>query len=416
MANPNTERKEEQSVDLAALSDEEIATMSPDEVEASLKAIEEQTGKGDPVNDANIPGEQGEAQSAAAGEEEDTGDVEAGGAADEFQSLNPYADEADPTLTDESADTGNEEDSSEAARQSAEDDQSSEVSGEADEEYESTGDADWKVQYEALMAPFKASGRTVKVESPDDLRRLAQMGYDYTNKMREMKPHLRILKTLEHNNLLEPKKINFAIDLMKGNPEAIKKFLKDSEIDPIELDLMDGAPYEATDHQVSEQQVELDEVLDSIKGTDSFARTAQVITKEWDKPSQDVLMGIPSLIGVINEHMEKGFYDQIANKVQYERSMGRLKGLTDLDAYKLTGDAMQKQGAFGAPAAPGTTTSEPSAQETSQSSKGSESDAAKESKRRKRAASPTKGTASAGKAPPKSYLGDFSDEEIEQMS
>jgi hypothetical protein len=261
------------------------------------------------------------------------------------------------------------------------------------------------------MGSFKASGRTVKVESPDDARRLMQMGYDYTNKMRDLKPRLRALKALEHNGLLDDEKFNFMIDLMKGNPEAVKKFLRDKEIDPIEIDLEDGTTYSPTDHRPSEGQLALDEVLDSIRDTETFPRTAKIITKEWDTGSQEVLMGKPQIIAVINDHVAKGFYDQIVTKVQYERSLGRLAGLSDLDAYVTVGDAMQAQGAFNAPADARNTQAGQQSQGHAQDLNGSNGSV----RDRKRAASPTKGNASAGKAPPKNFLGNFTDAEIEAM-
>lgn len=404
--------QKEETLDLGGLTDEEIATMSPDQVERYLAAAmqEDQAEDGESANDESEPAkEQDDSQSAAADEEGDNGSDVTGGADSDYESLDPYGDVAGKASAEQSSDTGNEK----AAAQGGEEHQASQADSEAD----SSGEVDWKAKYEAAQAnldsvlgSFKASGRTVKVESPDDARRLMQMGYDYTNKMREMKPHLRILKTLEHNGLLDDEKINFAIDLMKGNPEAITKFLKDKEIDPIELDLEGSASYKPTDHRPSEEQLALDDVLDSIRDTETFPRTANVITKEWDKASQQVLMGNPRIIAIINNHMQQGYYDQIAAKVQYERSLGRLAGLSDLDAYKAVGDAMQAQGAF-VPAAPSTTPNAETGQGPSQDSQGSDDPV----KGRKRAASPTKGGAGAGKAPSKNFLKDFTDEEIEKM-
>lgn len=395
------------------LSDEEISTLSPDELERRLAEIEAgagDAGEGDPSESDNDPDE---GQSGDAGEEEDTGIVEAGGAADSFQSLDPHADVPGTTSVDQSEADGDGEGTQEDPAQGAEDGQSSEAAGESEGDPEPTEQTDWKSKYEALLAPFKASGRMVKIESPDDAVRLMQMGYDYTNKMREMKPHLKVLKTLEHNDLLEPEKINFAIDLLKGNPEAIKKFLKDNSIDPIDIDLEDGAEYGGpTDHSVSDEQMELDGVLDTIRNTEQFPRTAKIITKEWDKASQNALMGTPALIAVINDHIGQGYFDQIAAKVQYDRSLGRLQGLSDLDAYKTVGDAMHTAGEF-KPASGGVNTP------TGQSAPGTQQDPSNGSsgrKARKRAASPTKGKASAGNAQTsKNFLGDYTDAEMEAM-
>lgn len=397
-------------LDLGGLTDEQIATLSPDQIDKYLaSAMQDDQAANKAADDAPNPDEQGGDQSAAADGEGDTGSDETGGAVSDFQSLDPFDDVAGKTSANQSPDLG----TGKAAAQSSGEHQASQADGEAD----SSGEVDWKAKYEAsqatlnsVLGSFKASGRTVKVESPDDARRLMQMGYDYTNKMREMKPHLRILKTLEHNGLLEDEKINFVIDLMKGSPEAITKFLKDKKIDPIELDLESGTVYKPTDHRPSDEQLALDEVLDSIRDTEAFPRTAQVITKEWDKASQQVLMGNPRIIAIINDHMNKGYYDKIAAKMQYERSLGRLAGLSDLDAYKAVGDAMQAQGVF-TPAAKSTTSEANGDQGPSQDSQGSDDSV----KNLKRAASPTKGGAGAGNAPPKNFLNDYSDEEIEKM-
>jgi len=404
--------QKEETLDLGGLSDEQIQAMSPVEVDKYLKAtMQEAAEDGESANDASKPDtEQDDAGSAAADGDEDTGSDDTGGAGSDYQSLDPFTETAGKTSADEGTDSG----TGKATAQSDSDDQSGKAAREAD----SSAEVDWKAKYEELerklLGSFKASGRTVKVESPDDAQRLMQMGYDYTNKMREMKPHLRVLKTLEQNDLLDPEKLNFAIDLMKGNPEAVKKFLKDKSIDPIELDLESGTGYKPTDHRPSDQQLALDEVLDSLRSSEAFPRTAQVITKEWDKASQSVLMGNPRIIAVLNDHMERGYYDQIAAKVQYERSLGRLVGLSDLDAYKAIGDAMQAQGAF-APAGRSTTPNADAGQGPSQDSKGS--DDGGEIDRRKRAASPTTGGAGTGGRKPtdKNFLRDYTDEEISKM-
>lgn len=406
-------------LDLGALTDEQIQSMSPDQIDEYLKAglIEDQAEGVESATDVSEPArEQDDTEAAAADEERDTDAEVTGGADSDFQSLDPYGETAVKGSDDQLPDTGTVDQAVEGTVQSGEDDQSDQAGGDAEPAGETSGRKNWKSEYEALKAQydsllgsFKASGRTVKVESPDDARRLMQMGYDYNLKMRDLKPRLRTLKTLEHNGLLDDEKLNFAIDLLKGNPEAIKKFLKDHEIDPIEMDLESGTDYKPNDHRVSDQQVALDEVLDSLKSSDAFPRTAQVITKEWDKASQEVLLGTPAIIAVINDHMEKGYYDQIASKVQYERSLGRLTGLSDLDAYKTVGDALQAQGAF-APTRPRNTPAEQSGQGSSQDLQGSNDSV----KGRKRAASPTKGGASAGKVQ-KSFLRDYTDAEIEAM-
>lgn len=216
----------------------------------------------------------------------------------------------------------------------------------ADTEGYETDGKDYKKLYESLLAPFKASGREVTVKSEDDARRLMQMGVDYQKKMHALKPHLRIMKALEKNKLLDEEKINFFIDLENKNPDAIARFMKDKGVDPLEVDLEIGENYKPKSHAPSEKEMDLDEVLDSIRETPSFQKTIDELGSKWDSESRTVLMDNPSVIRMLNEHMGAGIYDQIMSVVDSERLMGRLQGMHDLAAYKTVGDALQAKGAF----------------------------------------------------------------------
>jgi len=49
---------------------------------------------------------------------------------------------------------------------------------------------------------------------------------------------------------------------------------------------------------------------------------------------------------VINDHVQRGIYDQIVQEVERERIFGRLSGLSDIEAYRQVGDAIQARGGF----------------------------------------------------------------------
>src|SRR5690606_38757650 len=95
---------------------------------------------------------------------------------------------------------------------------------------------DHKAIVDKLFAPFKANGKEMVVDNVDDAVALMQMGANYNKKMAALKPNLKLLKLLENNNLLSEEKIGFLIDLDKKNPAAIGKLLKDSGIDPLDVD------------------------------------------------------------------------------------------------------------------------------------------------------------------------------------
>jgi len=394
-----TTQTESKEFNLAEMSDEDISNFDSSRLEGAI----------DPGVDTP------EDQSAVETKVSDTTDEETDGAVLSDTSQTEDDEVADSTSTDVHTDAGTDQSAKVSEQQETVPD-TDQVTEQTDTDSKTTEEATSKVNYKEefakIMAPFKAAKREIKIDNISDARRLMQMGVDYSRKMEAMKPYQRVLKTLEKNNLLDIGRLNFLIDLDKKNPEAIKKFLKDSEIDPMDLSLEDDTNvYKPTDHMIGEQELALDDVLDDIRKTDTFDRTAQVISKEWDTASRRVLFEDPQIIRTLNDHMQSGIFDKIAEVMERERILGRLVGLSDLEAYKTVGDALQAGNAF-QPPPPIETSSNGNTPQLSQGS-GSGSAKADELRNRRLAASPPKGAASAGKS--KVDLSKLSDEDIEKM-
>ena len=205
---------------------------------------------------------------------------------------------------------------------------------------------DFEAEYKRLLAPFKANGRDIAVKSVDDAIALMQMGANYNKKMAALKPNLKLMKLLENNGLLSEDKIGFLIDLEKKNPAAINKLVKDSGIDPMDLDAEKASGYKQTAYTVDDREIELDTVLDEIQGSPSYNRTLEIVSTKWDAASKQVIAGNPQLLKVINGHVDSGIYDLISREIESERLFGRLNGLSDIEAYRQIGDALHAKGAF----------------------------------------------------------------------
>ena len=104
------------------------------------------------------------------------------------------------------------------------------------EEAGPAGEINYQAEYERLLTPFKANGRQMQVHSVDDAMQLMQMGANYNKKMAGLKPNLKLMKMLEKNDLLNEEKLSFLIDLQTKDPAAIARFIKDSEVDPLDID------------------------------------------------------------------------------------------------------------------------------------------------------------------------------------
>lgn len=205
---------------------------------------------------------------------------------------------------------------------------------------------DYKAEYERLMAPFKANGRDIQVKSVEDAVSLMQMGANYNKKMAALKPNLKLLKMLENSGLLSEEKLSYLIDLDKKNPAAITKLVKDSGLDPLDIDTEKAGGYKPNTYTVDDRELALDSVLEEILDTPSYNRTLDVVTNKWDAPSKRVVAENPQLLKVINSHIDMGIYDLISKEVESERLFGRLSGISDLEAYRQVGDAIQARGGF----------------------------------------------------------------------
>lgn len=205
---------------------------------------------------------------------------------------------------------------------------------------------DYEAEYKKITAPFKANGKDMHVKSADDIVALMQMGANYNKKMAALKPNLKLMKLLENNGLLSEEKLSFLIDLDKKNPDAISKLVKDSGIDPLDMDVNKESGYKPKTYTVDDRELELDSVLESIQDTPTYAQTINVVSTKWDGPSKQAVAESPQLLKVINDHISSGVYDLISNEVERERMFGRLRSVSDIEAYRQVGDSLDAKGAF----------------------------------------------------------------------
>lgn len=287
--------------------------------------------------------------------------------------------------------SGSEEDQQQFEGESEEGESSEENFEETDEEHdegsgeEESDELDYKSMYDELLAPFRANGQDMSVQSVDEARRLMSMGANYHKKMKTLNPHLKTIKTLEKHGLLDENKLNFLIELDKKEPQAIQKLLKDSEIDPMDIDLgEDAGNYQAGNHHVSSENMALRSVIDELKDESGFDDMMQDITQKFDSASQDKIMANPQALRVMHQHQQAGIYDKIRAEVARRQAFGTLPiEISDFDAYYQVGTELAQKGAFQSDTAPN---SQPKPQPQSRKSN---QDAGV--RKRKQTAAPTRG-------------------------
>ena len=328
----------EEELDINNLSDEEFLALSQEEQEA-LNGVDEDDSNdegNDQSSDASDEDDNLEENDNADEEEEDDAEHE------EFDSADDSSDSGDGDADESDNDS---DDSSSDDSDSGDDSKDNNDSGEVSE-------AEFAQIGRQIMGEIKANGSTLKIKSAEDAIQLIQMGANYHQKMKGLKPSIKMLKLLENNGLLDPTKLNYLIDLHQKKPEAITQLLKDSKIDPMDIDLAGEETYAPEQRTVNDKELVLEDVLEGIKGNSTYQKTLTVIGDDWDEASRTAILADPVVIRTINGHMESGIYDQVADAVAYQRTLGKLQGVSDFDAYQQMGNYMMEKNLFTSNAAP----------------------------------------------------------------
>lgn len=240
------------------------------------------------------------------------------------------ADSSDDT-SDESEDDENEENAQENEDKSNEDEKEEEKSNDGledkseeesgDEKDESNSDdntesesnadenkstVDYKSFYEALTnAEFKANGKMVKgFTDPSKIIRAQQMLYGFEEKMSGFKQYRPFVGSLKKTGMIDnPEKFNMMMDIMSGDKEALKAFIKSSNIDPIiDLDL-DTVNYNGKNYIDSKQSLDIEDTLEIAKNLGIEDKFRETVGKKWDDESFKEFTSTPEVREDLLEHM-----------------------------------------------------------------------------------------------------------------
>ena len=195
-----------------------------------------------------------------------------------------------------------------------------------------------------LMAPFKANGKEIVIKTPEEARKLMQMGANYTKKMQALQPHLKVVQMLENNNLLDETKLSYLIDLDKKNPGAIQKLIKDSGIEPLDIDYESNKDYTPNDYAVSDQDVNFTQVIQDIFSEPEGQEVIQELRTQWDKQSKDAAVKHPEVLRHLTAQKKTGVFQIIDAEVNRQKVLGNLDNVSYLDAYYQIGSVLNQQG------------------------------------------------------------------------
>lgn len=228
-------------------------------------------------------------------------------------------DEEDEENAQENENKSNEDEKEEEKSNDGLEDKSEEESGDekdesnSDDNTESESNADenkstvdYKSFYEALTnAEFKANGKMVKgFTDPAKIIRAQQMLYGFEEKMSGFKQYRPFVGSLKKTGMIDnPEKFNMMMDIMSGDKEALKAFIKSSNIDPIiDLDL-DTVNYNGKNYIDSKQSLDIEDTLEIAKNLGIEDKFRETVGKRWDDESFKEFTSTPEVREDLLEHM-----------------------------------------------------------------------------------------------------------------
>jgi len=333
--------------DLDGMSDEDFAASMDDSEtvmagsEESGEAVNEDTSDSEDtdsdVSDTEEDAEE-ETNDQTDGDDQDSSDADEDEELDETEE-NAHSDEDEATdgedeeedEEDTADDAGSEEDS-----ETEDEDETTDQDDGADSD---TDGIDYQAEYaelkafhDAVTSEFKANGQMIPgINDPAKIKLGLQMGAGVSEKMKALKPYKQFMTPLKDRGFLDnPEKFDLAMQLLDGDVDAIKKHMKDLEIDPFELD-MDKVDYKPKRSTASNMDIAVDDLFENARSHGVEKQIQGALEKDWDQDSVVEILQNPRMSEDLVDHMESGAYEavqtRIATKKIGDAAYGRMSSI-----------------------------------------------------------------------------------------
>ena len=170
--------------------------------------------------------------------------------------------------------------------------------------------------YNEVTSEFTANGKKVKgFTDPKKVIESQQMAAGFSDKMASFSKYKPFMNSIKDNGFLDnPDKFNLAMQLLDGDQEALKKHIKDLNIDPFEMD-MENINYETKNQVSSDLEIAYSDVMENAKTHNVDTKVQEIINKDWDDKSVVELLEDPQSSSDLVKHISSGAYDVVQERI-----------------------------------------------------------------------------------------------------
>jgi hypothetical protein len=303
--------------------EEDLWDMSDEDLEAAFKAAsypDDQTTDTEEFNESSLSAEDGFDEDVSL---DDTDDIDDGPEQPEEDSGHDTSEE-----TNAEAELG--VDASESEDSTTDEDASSE------DENRSDSDDDAEEESQPVQSyKFKANGKDYEFSSKEIVEQFPKIfgqAMDYTKKMQTIKPWRKTIDAIEEAKL-NHSDISLMIDVLKGDKGAITEVLKRTGVDTLELDTEADSNYITKDYGRDDSALAIKDIVDDISQDVEYATTHNILSKEWDGASWNIMSQNPEMIRLLHADVKSGMYQTLQPLVEKLKVFDGGKK-SDLDYYK----------------------------------------------------------------------------------
>jgi hypothetical protein len=244
----------------------------------------------------------------------------------------------DEDLEDSGHDTSDESETDDATEEDGEAPDSDDLDEDSDVDDEPSSDEadeDDEEEQPVQSYKFRANGKDYEFSSEeivDQFPKIFGQAMDYTKKMQTIKPWRKTIDAIESAELNHDD-VSLMIDVLKGDKDAITEVLKRTGTDTLELDTETESKYVAKDYGRDDSALAIKDIVDDISQDIEYKTTHNVLSKQWDESSWNVMAQNPEMIRLLHTDVKSGMYDTlqpIAEKLKVYDGAKK----SDLDYYK----------------------------------------------------------------------------------
>lgn len=272
-------------------------------------------------------------------EEEESDEPEEDSTEEEDEDLEqPEEDSDDNSEEDEVEETEAEDSTEEEEETDGEPEESEEEQPEVEEE--DTKPEAQPVEPVPKTYKVKADGQEFEFSEEEIREQFPAMfakAFDYTKKTQALKKHRQIVDVVEQEKLTLDD-MNFAIDLLRGDKDAIATLIKRSGVDTLDLEVESEKAYAPKNYGRSDVELDIQEITAEISKDPEYETTHKILTKDWDDESWTEMTKKPQLIKLLHTDVKSGVFNKINTVAQKLRMSDEFKFgrsmKSDLEYYK----------------------------------------------------------------------------------